>query len=374
MSFLSVLTRAGRFGRRGVAGVRTRIPALALLLAVGVLSSCNSQSTHLAYVTAGSNGIFAYRIKNSNGVVTNIFTSPFLFGDSTFGLVVHPSNQFALVANQQDGTISRLKIDLTSGALTETLPRTPAGLSPGPMILDSGSSFLFVADQGLNQILVFSVAANGSLSQVSSAPVGSTPTGLVLASTGFLFVPVPNFSAIYVFSVSSGALTQVCSSSGPVCSPFKVTDGVASIAVDPAGKFLYATNPATNTVSGFVIQSGGSLTPVPGVVFATGISPDAAAVDPSGKSLYVTNSGATTLSQYTIDSTTGDLTALTTTSPNVGSNPGFIAFDPDGTFVYVANLGSHSITQLTINSDGSLGATSNTILVNAVPRALAFTK
>lgn len=372
MSFLSASTRAGKFGKR--AGVRSWIPALGLLLAVGVLSSCSSQSTHLAYVAGGSNGIFGYRIKNGNGAVTNIFTSPFLFGDSTFGLVVHPSNQFAFVVNQQDGTISRLNIDLTSGALTETLPRTPAGLSPGPMIQDSGGTFLFVADQGLNQILVFSVGANGSLSQVSSAAVGSTPTGLALASTGFLFVPVPTFSAIYVFSVSSGSLTPVCSSSGPVCSPFKVTNGVASIAVDPGGKFLYATNPSTNTVSGFAIQSAGNLTPVPGVVFATGTSPAAAAVDPSGKFLYVTNAGATTLSQYTIDSATGDLTALTTTSPSVGSNPQFIEFDPDQKFVYVGNLGSKSITQLTINSDGSLSGTSNTILVGAVPRALAFTK
>ena len=374
MSFLSALIRAGRIGGRGVAGVQLGIPWLALLLAVGVLSSCSSQSTHLAYVTAGSNGIFAYRIKNGNGVVTNIFTSPFLFGDSTSGLVVHPSNQFAFVANQQTGTISLLKIDLTSGALTESLPRTPAGLSPGPMIQDSGGNFLFVADQGLNQILVFSVSGNGSLSQVGSAAVGSTPTGVTLASNGFLFVPVPSFSAIYVFSVSSGSLTQVCSASGPVCSPFKVTDGVGSIAVDPGGKFLYATNPSTNTVSGFTIQPGGGLTPVPGVVFATGKAPSAAAVDPSGKFLYVANSGATTLSQYTIDSATGDLTALTTTSPTVGSNPGFIVFDPDEKFVYVGNLGSKSITQLTINTDGSLSATSNTILVNAVPRALAFTK
>jgi 6-phosphogluconolactonase (cycloisomerase 2 family) len=374
MSFLSASIRAGRFGRRGVAVVRPWIPALALLLTVGVLTSCSSQSTHLAYVTAGSNGIFGYRIKNGNGVVTNIFTSPFLVGDSTFGLLVHPSNQFAFVANQQSGTISLLKIDLTSGALTESLPRTPAGLSPGPMIQDSGGSFLFVADQGLNRILAFSVGANGSLSQVSSTAVGSTPTGLALASNGFLFVPVPSFSAIYVFSVSSGSLTQVCSSSGPVCLPFQVPDGLASIGVDPGGKFLYATNPSTNTVSGFAIQSGGSLAPVPGVVFATGKAPSAAAVDPSGRFLYVADSGATTLSQYTIDGTTGDLTALTTTSPSVGSNPGFIVFDPDGKFAYVGNLGSHSITQLTINSDGSLGATSNTILVNAVPRALAFTK
>jgi len=367
-----VLTRAGRFGKP--AGGRSQITVLVLLMTVGVLSSCNSQSTHLAYVTAGSNGIFAYRIRNGNGVATNIFTSPFLVGDSTFGIVVHPSNQFAFVANQQSGTISLLKIDLTSGALTENLPRTPAGLSPGPMIQDSGGNFLFVADQGLNQILVFSVAANGSLSQVGSAAVGSTPTGLALSSNGFLFVPVPSFSAIYVFSVSSGALSAVCSSSGPVCSPFKITNGIGSIAVDPGGKFLYATNPSTNTVSGFVIQSDGSLTPVPGVVFATGTSPDAAAVDPSGKFLYVTNSGATTLSQYTIESATGDLTALTTTSPSVGSNPGFMVFDPDGKFVYVGNLGSKSFTQLTINSNGSLSATSNSLLVGAVPRALAFTK
>ena len=364
--------RRSILGRWPAAGLCISI--ITLSLAIVPLSSCNSQSTHLAYVTSGANGIFAFRIRNGNGAITNVFTSPFLPENPVFGLVVHPSNRFAFVANQVDGTISLLDIDSVSGALTEKLPRTPAGLSPGPMILSPDGSFLFVADQGLNQVLVFSVGANGFLSQVSSAPVGATPSSLTLASSGFLFVPVPSFSSIYVFTVSSGSITQVCSGPGPICSPFKVTFGVAAVATDPMGKFLYVPNPSTNTVSGFVIQSGGSLTPVPGVNFATGTGPTAAAVDPTGKYLYVANFGTTTVSEFTIDNNTGDLTAFTTPTQGVGSNPTFIMFDPDNEFLYVANLGSKTISQFFLNSNGTFTSTGNTISLGSVPRALAFTK
>jgi len=226
----------------------------------------------------------------------------------------------------------------------------------------------------LNQVLVFSVGANGSLSQVSRAPVGATPSSLTLASSGFLFVPVPSFSSIYAFTVSSGSITQVCSGPGPICSPFKVADGVATVATDPMGKFLYVPNPSTSTVSGFVIQSGGGLTPVPGVNFATDTGPTAATVDPTGKYLYVANFGTTTVSEFTIDSNSGNLTAFTTPTQGVGSNPQFIMFDPDNEFVYVANLGSKTISQFLLNSNGTFGSTGNTISVGSVPRALAFTK
>jgi 6-phosphogluconolactonase (cycloisomerase 2 family) len=356
----------------------------ALSLAAITLS-CNMQSTHLAYVTAGADGIFAFRIRDGNGVITQVFTSPFLPQDAAFGIVVHPSNRFAFVANQRAGSISLLSIDPTSGALTEKL-RTPAGTSPGPMILNSDGSFLFIADQALNQILVFSVAGNGSLSQVSSAQVGSTPTALTLASSGVLFVPVPNLSAVYVFTVSSGALTPVCFGGGPVCSPLILHLGVApSLGVDPAGKFLYVPNPAASTVSGFVIQSGGVLTPVPGVDFSTGTTsttsvtatstvPVAAAVDPTGKFLYVANSNTATASAFDIDPNTGDLTAFTTIPPGVGSNPEFIMFDPDNMFMYVADSGSKTITQLFLTGNGSLFSTGNTMTIGSIPRGLAFTK
>ena len=346
--------------------------AVVLVVALLPLASCiNTQSTHLAYVTTGS-GILGFRVRNGNGKVTSIFTAPFLVGDSAAGIVVLPSNDLALVSNQTGGTISLLEIDHVSGTLTEKLPRTPAGASPGPMLLDPSGSFLYVADQGLNQVLVFSVSAGGALSQVSSAPLAGSPTSLTLASSGFLFVPVASISDIYVFAVSSGALTQVCFGGGPVCLPFKVANGVNSVAVDPAGQFLYVPSPATNTVSGFVIGAGGTLTPVPGVIFGTGTAPTGALLDPSGKFLYVANTGASTLSEYTINTSTGDLTPFLTPTQNVGTGPQTITFDPVGNFLYITE--SKSVAQFLLQSNGTLFGTSNSLQVNSPPRGLALTK
>jgi 6-phosphogluconolactonase len=353
--------------------------ALLLAVALPLLVSCNVQSTHLAYVTTGNGGILGFRISNGNGNINNVFTSPFLVGDSAAGIVVHPSNQFALVANQAEGSISLLEIDPVSGALTEKLPRTPAGANPGPMLLDPSGAFLYVADQGLNQVLVFSVSVSGALSPVSSVPVAAPPSSLTLASNGFLFVPVTSLSDVYIFTVSSGVLTQVCSGGGPVCLPFSVTNCagavancVGSAAVDPAGKFLYVTSPATNTVSGFVIGAGGTLTPVPGVIFATGTAPAGAFVDPTGKFLYVANSGSSTLSEYTITTTTGFLTPFVATTQDVGTGPQFITFDPVGNFLYVAD--SRSVAQFVLQSNGTLFGTNNSLQVGSTPRALALTK
>lgn len=352
--------------------------ALLLVVALPLLVSCNVQSTHLAYVTTGS-GILGFRISNGNGNINSVLTSPFQVGDSANGIVVHPSNQFALVANQTEGTISLLEIDHVSGVLTEKLPRTPAGANPGPMLLDPSGSFLYVADQGLNQVLVFSVSSSGALSPVSSMSLAAPPSSLTLASNGFLFVPVSSISDVYVFTVSSGTLTQVCFGGGPVCLPFPVTNCstavancVGSLAVDPAGKFLYVTSPATNTVSGFVIGAGGTLTPVPGVIFGTGTAPAGALVDPTGKFLYVANSGASTLSEYTINTSTGDLTAFTNATQSVGTGPQFITFDPVGNFLYVAD--SRSVAQFLLLSNGFLFGTNNSLQVGSTPRALALTK
>lgn len=338
-----------------------------------LLSGCRTSSTHLAFVSTG-NGVFSFRIDNNTGAAKAIFDSPFVFGSSPFGIVVHPSNQFAFIDNQGEGTISLAKIDEGTGTLKEQLPRTQAGIAPGPMVMDSGGNFLFVADQTLNQVIAFSVGTNGSLSQVSTASVGLTPSGLALSSSSdFLFVPVPGLSAIYVFAVNSGSLTQVCASSGPVCSPFIVPNGVGSVAVDPAGGFLYVPNPSANTLSGFAIQSDGSLVPVPDVAFGTSTTPVAAAIDPGGHFLYLVSSGTSVISQFSIDSE-GDLTALVTGTVSTGTSPGFVVFDPDKEFIFVANLGASTLSEFTMNSNGSLNSTSNTVPVGSVPRALAFTK
>jgi 6-phosphogluconolactonase (cycloisomerase 2 family) len=212
---------------------------------------------------------------------------------------------------------------------------------------------------------MFQIGAAGALTLVSSVSVGSTPAGLVLSSSGFLYVPVPNFSAIAVLSVSSASLQFVGS--------YLVNNGVAGIAVDSGAKFLYATNPATNTVSGFAIQAGGGLIAMPGLTAATGSTPVAAVVNLTGSALYVVNAGAANVSQFTIDATTGVLTALTTTTVIAGTNPAFVVTDPGGKFVFVGNTGSRSMTEFSVNSDGSL-TNRNTISLGFVPRSFAATQ
>src|SRR5690348_13795751 len=85
---------------------------LCLLAAVGC-SFSSGGSSHLLYVATG-NGIFAYRIDNHSGNATAVFSAPFVLGNSPSAIAVTPSNQFAYVTNQQDNTISLLKVDTTS--------------------------------------------------------------------------------------------------------------------------------------------------------------------------------------------------------------------------------------------------------------------
>jgi 6-phosphogluconolactonase len=349
-----------------------------LTLAVGI--GCSSSPARFAYVATGQ-GIYAFRMNSRTGAGSLVFGSPFVTkiapttAAAPSSVVVHPSNRFLYASNQNTNTISLFKINSTTGALMEVLPRTAlvtssggVGLSPAVMTMDGAGKFLFVGNQVTNDVWVFSIGSSGALTFVfSSAPLGSAPSGLTLAASGgFLYVPVPTFSAIYVFSVSSGTLTQVGS-------PLIVNGGVGQLGIDPGGHFLYVPNPSLNTVTVLKIQSDGSLAPGPGL-FATGTTPVAADTNPTGAFLYVANSGSTNLSQFQVDTSTGALTALTTSVAGTGTNPASILTDPDAKFIFVVNEQSDSITEYTINTNGTLSTTGNSLQLSVVPRSLSVTR
>jgi 6-phosphogluconolactonase len=351
-------------------GSQLKMVVAALLCAA--LSGCSSSSsTHLAYVATG-NGVFAFRINDNTGASTTVFSAPFVLGRSPAAMVIAPSGNLAYVSNELDNTISLVKIDTSSGALTEVLPRTTvAGLSPSAMVMDPAGSFLYVAEQGTNDVASYSIGAGGSLTLVSTAVVNASPSNMALSSSGdVLFVAVPNFSKIYAFTISAGMLTPAAGS------PFAVSNGVISVAIDPTASFLYAPNPSANTISGFSILAGGVLSPLPSSPFGNATTPlktpVANVVDPTGKFLYVANFASTSISEFDV-SGTGDLTPVTASSASAGTNPDFFAFDPDEKYLYVGNEGSNSITEFLLNSDGSL-TSQNTIQVGAVPRSIVFTK
>ncbi len=350
-----------------------------MFVALLILCGCSSPKLRFAYVATGQ-GVYAFRMDASNGAASQIFGSPFVAktngnnAASASSVVVDPSNRFVYVADQNIDSISVFKINPTTGALTEIMPRIPltapglVGLSPAAMTMDSGGKFLFVGNQNSTDVWVFSIADSGALTFVSRTLLAAGPSGLTLSASGdFLYVPVPTFSAVYAFSVSSGTLTQVGT-------PFVVSGGVGNnVGIDPNGQFLYVPNPSTNTVTVLRIQPDGSLGFGAGA-FATGTTPVAAATNATGAFVYVANFGSTNLSQFQLDTTTGQLVPLSSSTAGTGTQPSSIIVDPTAKFIFVVNQKSNSVTEFTANTNGTLASTGNSLQLSVAPRSFSVTR
>ena len=189
-------------------------------------------------------------------------------------------------------------------------------VASGSVAFSPDGQFLIVTEKATNNLDVFKVLGDGSLSQATITK--SVGPGVFSASFTRNDVAVvsetgaggPNSSAISSYSVqSNGTLTPI-SSSVP-------TLGSANCwnVVTPDGRFAYVSNAGSGSVSGFAIGSGGTLTPIPGTVLAlnpTGSSNIDITISSDGKFLYTLNSGTGTVGMFAIQPTNGTLTDLGT--------------------------------------------------------------
>jgi 6-phosphogluconolactonase len=155
---------------------------------------------------------------------------------------------------------------------------------------------------------------------------------------------VSNDVSAYSVDPVSGALTAIPGSPFPAW-PVPVAGlyaassaGPGGAAVDPSGKFLYVSNPRSDTENVYILAftvnaATGALTAIPGSPFVVGrfLQLGAIAVDPNGKFLYVTDGNIFTLN---INAGSGALTGAAPTS----NDPTYVAtalvVSPTGKFVY----------------------------------------
>jgi len=189
-------------------------------------------------------------------------------------------------------------------------------VASGSVAFSPDGQFLIVTEKATNNLDVFKVLSDGSLSQATitkSVGPGAFSAGFtrndvaVVSETG---PGGPNLSAISSYSVhTNGTLTPI-SSSVP-------TLGSANCwnVVTPDGRFVYVSNAGSGSVSGFAIGSGGTLTPLPGTVLAlnpTGSSNIDITISADGKFLYTLNAGTGAVGMFAIQPTNGALTDLGT--------------------------------------------------------------
>jgi 6-phosphogluconolactonase (cycloisomerase 2 family) len=171
----------------------------------------------------------------------------------------------------------------------------------------------------------------------------------------FLYAATSDISAILEFTIGAdGSLTGPNYFSLPNSSPEMVV-------ADPAGKFLFAIEP--QGILAFTINpKTGSLTQVAGSPFPVGGSPDyptAIAIDPKGKFVYASifDPQSPYLEAYPINRSTGALTqglVLGGFNWNSQANPSSIVTDPSGQFVYLVDPVSGAIAGFAANGNGRL--------------------
>jgi len=187
--------------------------------------------------------------------------------------------------------------------------------------------FLLVTERATNNIDVFQVQADGTLapivvntdSQPGAFSVTFAPNGAALVSeTG----PAGSSDASTISSYSilaNGTLSPISA-------------GVATLgnancwnAATPNGRWVYVSNAASSTISGFHIGTDGSLTPIGSTVL--GINPTGAvnldiAVTADSQFLYSLNSGNGTIGVFAIEQEGGALVNLSE-DPVISAKAGF---------------------------------------------------
>jgi len=219
--------------------------------------------------------------------------------------IIDPSGRFLYTANQAGNTISAYLIDINTGGLT-TVTGSPylSGTAPLAIVSDPAGRFLYCVNRGDAPPTVggFTINPDGSLTPIAPTTiVGNGPGYPVVDRANHLYVPGSLDASISAFTIQAdGSLKSVSGS------PFADANGPGAVAVDPLGKFLFASHSAGGSVTVFPIGAGGALgIPITGSPFQVGLQPSSVSLDPTGAFVAVTNHASNNVSLFSLDETAG---------------------------------------------------------------------
>jgi len=273
-------------------------------------------------------------------------------GNFIFSTAVASGSAYAVTIKTQPTTPSQTCVAANVGGTVAAANIANVALT---CTLEPGR-FAYVAGSAIYCYAVNAVT--GALAALAGSPCdsGQGMSGVAVDPSGrfaYATLNASNEVRAYVINSATGALTAIVGSqlNGGGGNP-------VDIAVDPLGQFVYMANYA-GSISAFSFDSTtGVLTAVSGSPFATapaaisGQVPGANSVtiDPTGKFLYSAINQGNDISGYLIDPTTGALTPITGSPFPAGNVPMTVRVDPSGRYAYVTNANSNNISAYSINS------------------------
>ncbi len=327
---------------------------LAAIAGAGMIaaSAASGAATWVYVANADSQEISVLQLDRAAGVLKPVSVVP--VGGTAMPMVVSKDRKFLYVAlRSQPFRVLSFSIDGATGALKKLGESTLAD-SMANIDLDPTGKWLFAASYGGNKITVNSIGADGVVGPVQQL-IRTEPNAHAIHADA---------SGKYVFATSLGGdnlsswkfdpATGMLSPNDPAL--VKVTPaktGPRHFLWDKAQKYVYLINELDGGVDVFAYDAGkGAMshvqrsTSVPagftGKVWAADLQ-----ISPDGKFLYASERTSSTLTTFRIDPATGRITVVGST-PTEKTPRGF-AVDSTSRFLISTGQDSHGISLHTID-------------------------
>jgi len=300
-------------------------------------------------------------------------------------VITDPTGQYVYVANT-DSTVSQYTIG-TGGALT---PMTPATIGAGvdtcsfgtasAVTIDPTGRYVYVVNGG-GTLSQYTIGGSGALTAMSPATVaaGKCPVSITVDRTGhYVYVANVGDNSISQYMIGMGGALTPISPALVATGPVERINFFTGITADPIGPYIYMSNSfdsvqgnTGNTISQYAIGVSGALVPLSPATVSSNSS--SIAVDPTGKYLFASDFNSNGVLWYSIGAD-GTLSTAANDGVTTGTYPASVAVDPTGQYVYVANYGTNNVSQYAIGSGGALTPMSPaTVSTGNYPYSIAVT-
>jgi 6-phosphogluconolactonase len=332
------------------------------------------------YTNGKSKGIYRCELSLLTGKLSKPVVAAELRSPSF--LAIHPNHRFLYAVNESGsgkntGAVSALTLDPATGGLKFLNEQSSGGEGPCHINVDKAGRNVLIANYGSGSAAVLPVGTDGKIAPISSLvqhkgssvdksrQEGPHAHSINLdAANRFAFVADLGLDKvmIYRFDADKGTITA----NDPAFLTLEAGSGPRHFALHPDGKSAYVNGEMAMTITACDYDAGtGTLTArqtlstLPEGADRKGASTAEVVVHQSGKFVYVSNRGHNSIAIFTIDPMTRKLTAAGHQSENI-KTPRNFAIDPSGTFLVVANQDGHSLVVFRINQKtGALESSGN---------------
>ena len=336
-----------------------------------------------------SKGVYVSRLDPASGTLTPPqlaaeATSPSFLAVHPTGSFLYAVNEVNTFAGQAGGSVSAFAIDRRTGLLKALNQQSSQGAGPAHLIVDREGRNVLVANYGGGSVAVLPLGKDGKLKS-ASAMVQHTGSSVnpqrqkephahaIVLDPANRFAYVADLGLdrvlVYQFDGRNGLLTL----NNPPSASVKPGAGPRHLSIHPTGRFAYVINEMNCTITAFntdsdkgELREAQTISTLPArQAMQGGFSGAEIDVHPSGKFLYASNRGHDSIAVFAIDQNTGRLTYVEN-QPTQGSTPRGFGIDPDGRYLLVGNQRSNSVVVFRINpQSGKLTATGSKTEVGA---------